>query len=60
MITKNQIIEALTQFPDSFEIDMLIERLIFIQKVEKGLLQSQKGEVFSTEKAKEKLRKWHK
>jgi hypothetical protein len=60
MITKNKIIETLTQLPDSFELDVLIERLIFIQRVEKGLAQSKAGEVYSSLEAKEMLRKWRK
>lgn len=60
MITKNKIIETLNQLPDSFELDDLIARLIFIQKVEKGLLQSKLGEVYTTLESKELLKKWRK
>ncbi len=60
MITKNKIIETLNLLPDSFELEVLIERLIFIQKVEKGLLQSNLREVYSTLEAKELLKKWQK
>lgn len=60
MITKVKILETLTQFPDSFELDALIERLIFIQKVEKGLLDSKSREVYSTKDAKALVKKWRK
>jgi predicted transcriptional regulator len=46
--------------PDSFSIDELIDKLVFIEKVEKGLAQSEKGEVYTTEQAKKLLKKWSK
>ena len=60
MITKSKILELLTTLPDSFELEGLIERLIFIQKVEKGLEDSQAGNVYSTLAAKERLKKGQK
>lgn len=47
--------KVLNQLPDSFELEELIEKLIFIQKVEKGLLHSKKGEVDTTAEVKELL-----
>ncbi len=60
MITKEKVIDSLKNMPDSFSIDELIDKLVFIEKVEKGLEQSEKGEVFSTEQAKDMLKKWSK
>ena len=39
-----------------FNIDELIERLLFIQKVEKSLEQSKRNQVISTEKLKNRFR----
>ena len=60
MITKEKVIDSLKSMPDSFSIDELIDKLLFIEKVEKGLVQSEKGEVFSQEQAREMLKKWSK
>lgn len=38
--------------PEQFNIDELIERLLFIQKVEKGLEQSKSNQVISIEELK--------
>ncbi len=57
MITKEKVIESLKNMPDSFSIDELIEKLVFIEKVEKGLDQSEKGEVYTQAQAKEMLKK---
>jgi predicted transcriptional regulator len=46
--------------PESFSIDELIDKLVFIEKIEKGLEQSEKGEVYTSEQAKEMLKKWSK
>lgn len=43
MLTKEKLIESIKDFPDEFFIDDLVERLIFIQKVEKGLEQGERG-----------------
>jgi predicted transcriptional regulator len=60
MITKEKVIDSLKNMPDSFSIDELIDKLVFIEKVEKGLEQSERGEVYTTEQAKEMLKKWSK
>ncbi len=60
MITKEKVIDSLKNMPDSFSIDELIDKLLFLEKVEKGLEQSEKGEVYTTEQAKELLKKWSK
>jgi len=44
--------------PDSFTIDELIDRLIFIEKVEQGLKQSAEGKVISHEEVKKIIEKW--
>jgi len=56
MITKDQLINSLKDMPDRFSIDELMDKLILLQKIEIGLEQSKKGEVYSTQKAKEMLK----
>jgi len=58
MITKSQIITALDKLPESMSIDQLIDHLIFVEKVEKGLKDSKEGNVYTKEEAKQKLSKW--
>jgi hypothetical protein len=58
MLTKAQVFDTLKQMPDDFSIDQLFDRLDFVNKVETGLSQSEKGQVYSKEQAKEKLSKW--
>jgi hypothetical protein len=58
MITKTQIINSLNQLPEKLTIDQLIEHLIFIEKVQNGLDDSNSGKVNSKEETKKKLIKW--
>lgn len=60
MITKDQVINSLKDMPDQFSIDELMGKLILLQKIEAGLEQSKKGEVYSTQEAKEMLKQWSK
>lgn len=56
MLTKEKVINSLPDMPDTFSMDELMDILILLQKVETGLEQSKKGEVFSAEEAKEMLK----
>jgi hypothetical protein len=58
MLTKDRLHTTLEQMPDSFSIDELIDQLIFIEKVEDGLLQSEKGKVVSNEDVQLMINKW--
>ena len=49
MLTKSKLKKSLENLPESFSIDELIDQLIFIEKVEEGLDQSEKGQVVSNE-----------
>jgi hypothetical protein len=57
-MTKDVVINTLKEFPESFTIDELIEKLIFKQKVQTGLDQSKNENVVSTDSAKEQLKQW--
>lgn len=50
--------QSIKDLPDSFSIDELLDRVIFLQKVESGLSQSDKGQTISTKEAKLRLKKW--
>ncbi len=58
MLTKAQLNKTILDLPDTFSIDELIEKLIFIEKMEAGLAQSVEGEVISNEDVKKMIEKW--
>ena len=58
MITKTQIINSLDKLPERLTIDQVVDHLIFVEKVEKGLDDSVNGRINTKEEAKQKLKKW--
>jgi predicted transcriptional regulator len=52
---KNTVIETLQSFEDEFETEKLIKRLLFVEKVEKGLRDVDEGKVINYEEAKQKF-----
>lgn len=55
MLTKDKVLDSINNMPDNFTIDELIDRLVFIEKVERGLEQSKRGEVYPHEEVKKML-----
>ena len=58
MITKTQIINSLDKLPEKLTIDQIVDHLIFVEKVQKGLDDSANGRINTKEEAKQKLKKW--
>lgn len=57
-MTKEMVLDSLEKMPDEFLLEDLLERLVFVQKVEEGLLQSDRGETTPLDEVKQRLRKW--
>ena len=58
MITKAQLQSVSDKLPDVFTIDDVIDRLIFVEKVQTGLQQSRNNIVNTKVEAEQKLSKW--
>ena len=58
MITKSELKKQIDKLPDEFSIDQLIERLILIEKIERGNQQSEKGDVISENELDKEIEKW--
>lgn len=57
---KNKVLEAIEQFPSEFNLDELIEKLIFIEKVEMGLQQAKEGKTIPHDEVKKRIQTWQK
>lgn len=55
---KENVIEAMKELPQEFELEKLLEKLIFIEKVEKGLMQIELGVTIPHDKVKEIVKQW--
>ena len=60
MLTKARVTKSIEDMPDGFTLDELMDRLILIEKVEKGLAQSKNDEVISDEDLEKEMAKWFK
>jgi hypothetical protein len=55
---KATVIESISNLPDEFSIEEIIERLIIIEKIDKGRQQIKDGNTNTEDQAKTKLNKW--
>lgn len=60
MITKEKLKEHIDKFPDELSIDEVIDRLIFIEKLERRIKQSESGQTISESELKKEIEKWSK
>lgn len=60
MITKEQIKKHLETFPEEFSIDELIEKLLFIEKLEKRIQESESNQTITEENLKAEMQEWFK
>lgn len=60
-MNKSKVIETLEHLPNEFSTEELIDRLLFIEKVEAGAQDVKEGKVISLAEAKERFSaKWSK
>jgi hypothetical protein len=57
-MTKEKVRYALEEMPNEFSVEDLLEKIIFLHKIEQGYEQSEKDEVVTTEEARKRLSKW--
>ena len=55
---KQTALELINKLPAKFDVEELIERLIVIEKIDKGLEDVKQGKTASHKKAKETIKKW--
>lgn len=59
-VTKKALLKSVREVPDRVFVEDLIDRVLLLSKIERGLEQSAKGEVYTREEARRHLRKWSK
>jgi len=57
---REKVIEAVNELPPEFNLEDLMERLVFIEKVNKGLDQLKEGKTLTHEEVKNEISKWRK
>ncbi|MCB0698090.1 MAG: hypothetical protein KDC07_12045 [Chitinophagaceae bacterium] len=57
-MTKEKVLDVIKDMPKDFQLDELIERLMFIEKVEEGIRQVNEGQAVSHEDVKKIVSEW--
>lgn len=55
---RDKAIETVKELPKEFELEVLLEKLIFVEKVEKGLSQLENGKTITHRKVKAIAKRW--
>lgn len=58
MLTKEKVISAINKMPSQFSIEDIMDELLFIDKIEKGLSQSKTNDVISDQELDKELPEW--
>ena len=58
MISKEKLIEAIKNLLEGFTIEQVIEELVLLDKIEKGVEDIDQGKIYSSEEAENRLSKW--
>lgn len=58
MITKEKLISHIESFPENLSIDELIDRLVFVEKLENRIAESKSGHTMSEADLKKEMAKW--
>ncbi len=58
MTTKERVLKAVESLPDDAPIEVAMERLLFLAKIEKGLEQADAGETIPHDQVRENMAKW--
>ena len=58
MITKEKVISSINEMQETISIDDIIERIILLDKIEKGIEQSDNQQVVSDDELEEKINLW--
>ncbi|MGI4733790.1 MAG: hypothetical protein ACRYG7_01275 [Janthinobacterium lividum] len=59
-MNKETILAALSELPAQVTLDEVVERLIFIEKVEEGLAELDRGEFKTQEEVEQLVKSWRK
>jgi hypothetical protein len=60
MITKTALKKHIDKFPEEFTVDELIERILFIEKLEKRIQKSEENDIVSEEDLENEMKQWFK
>jgi hypothetical protein len=58
MLTRERVQKEIKKLPEKFTIDELVEKLILIEKIQKGEMQSKKKNIISEQELDKEIERW--
>lgn len=58
MLTKEKVIQTISKLPEKFSLDELVEKMIVLEKIEKGLEDSESDNILTEDELEEKMKEW--
>ena len=58
MTAKERGVRAVQEMPDDTSIEEVVERLVFLAKIERGIEQADAGQTVPHERVKDRMAKW--
>lgn len=58
MLTKSNVIKTINRLPDKFSINELVDKMILLDKIEKGIKDADNGKTISDEELDKKMEEW--
>jgi hypothetical protein len=58
MTTKDKIINGIKDLPDTVNIDDILDQIMLVEKIERGIDQSNKNQVVSDDELDKRIGKW--
>jgi predicted transcriptional regulator len=60
MLTKTNVIKTISKFPDNFSIDEMVDEMILLDKIERGIQDADNGRVISENELDKRIEEWSK
>lgn len=60
MLTKEKVLSTISKLPEKFSLDELVEKMMILEKIEKGLEDSENDNILSEDDLEEKIKEWSK
>ena len=60
MLTKTDVIKTINRFPDNFSIDELVDEMILLDKIERGMQDADNGRVIPESELDKRIEEWSK
>ncbi len=60
MLTKRKVMNTISNLPEKFSLDELVEKMIVLEKIEKGIEDSDSDNILNEEELEAKIREWSK